>query len=101
MNIWLETYLNLTHLTILNANFYSYQLNDSNCFFNCLSDITKLFCCHFNTSADKLFLLFLCQIDLLRICPVELFPTKLLHTRDPQHVIKMMSNWSFSSLVLF
>ena len=37
------------NLTILNANFHSYQLN--NC--NCLSDITKLFCCHFNTNERK------------------------------------------------
>ena len=56
MNIRLGTYLNLTHLTILNANFHSYQLNNCNCLFNCLSDITKLFCCRFNASEGKLFL---------------------------------------------
>ena len=51
MNIRLETYQNLTRLTILNANFHSYQLNS----YNCLSDI-KLFCCRFNASEGKLFL---------------------------------------------
>ena len=56
MNIRLGTYLNLTHLTISNANFHSYQLNNCNCLFNCLNDITKLFCCRFNASKDKLFL---------------------------------------------
>ena len=39
MSIWLGTYLNLTYLTILNENFYSYQL----CTCNYLSDITKFF----------------------------------------------------------
>ena len=53
MNIWLGTYLNLMHLTILNANFQFYQLN--NC--NCLSDTTKLLYCRFNTSEGKLFLI--------------------------------------------
>ena len=62
MNIWLKTSLNLTHLTILNANFNSYQLNYCNCLFNCLSDITKLFCCRFNASEDQLFYLLFCQI---------------------------------------
>ena len=31
------------HLTTLNANFQFYQLNNCNCLFNCLSDITKPF----------------------------------------------------------
>ena len=43
MNILLGTYLNLTHLIISNANLKFYQLNNCNCLFNCLSDITKLF----------------------------------------------------------
>ena len=56
MSIGLGTYLNLTHLTILNTNFHSYQLNNCNCLFNCLCDITKLFCCRCNASEGKLFL---------------------------------------------
>ena len=56
MSIRLRTYLNLTRLTILNANFHSYQLNNCNCLFDCLSNITKLFCCRFNSSEGKLFL---------------------------------------------
>ena len=60
MDIWLETYLNLLHLTISNANFHSYQLNNCNCLFNRLSDITKLFCCRLlslqHRSEGKLFL---------------------------------------------
>ena len=52
MNIWLGTYLNLMHLTILNVNFHSYQMN--NC--NCINDITKNFCCCFNASEGNLFL---------------------------------------------
>ena len=40
------------HLTILNANFHSYQLN--NC--NCLNDITKILCGRFNASEGKIFL---------------------------------------------
>ena len=79
MNIRLGTYLNLTHLTILNANFHFYQLN--NC--NCLSDITKLFCCRFDASEGKLILFIFplnCLADKLacrQICPVELSPDKL------------------------
>ena len=56
MNIWQGTYLNLMHLIILNANFHSYQLNNCNYLFECLSDKTKLICCHFNASKGKLFL---------------------------------------------
>ena len=44
---------------ILNVNFHSYQLNHCNYFFNCLSNITKLFCCRFNTNEGKLFLFIL------------------------------------------
>ena len=62
MNIRLGTYLNLMHLTILNANFQFYQLNNCNCLFNCLCDITKLFCCHFNANEGKLFYLLSRQI---------------------------------------
>ena len=78
MNIRLEIYLNLTHFTILNANFHSYRLNNCNCLFDCLSDITKLFYCRFNASEGKLFL-FIFPLNWLadelacrRICPVEL-----------------------------
>ena len=52
INIRLGISLNLTHLTTLNANFQSYQLNN----YNCLCDITKLFCCRFNASEGKSFL---------------------------------------------
>ena len=86
MNIWLETYQNLTHLTILNANFYSYQLNNCNCFLNCLSDITKLFCCRFNASASKLFLFIFPLLP--TNCPVELSPAKLVL---PNHHIPRIS----------
>ena len=84
MNIQLETYLNLTHLRILNANFYSYQLNNYNCLFNCLSDITKLFCCGFNASESKLFLFillpnsFVDELACQQICPIELYFAKLV-----------------------
>ena len=80
MNIWLETYLNLTHLTILNAKLHSYQLN--NC--NCLSDITKLFCCRFNAREGKLFLFIFPpnwlddELACRQICPVKLSPAKLV-----------------------
>ena len=55
MNIQLGTYFNLTHLTILNVNFQLYQLNNCNCLFNCLSDITKTFLL-FQCKKGKLFL---------------------------------------------
>ena len=58
MNIQLVAYLNLTHLTILNANFDSYQLKNCNCLFSCLSDITKLFRCCLNASKSKLFFIY-------------------------------------------
>ena len=41
------------HLATLNVNFHSYQPSNCNCLFNCFSDITKLFCYHFNASEDK------------------------------------------------
>ena len=81
MNIRPGMYLNLTHL-ILNANSHFYQLN--NC--NCLSNITKLFCCRFNASENKLFLLIFPQNWLAdelacpQICPVELSLAKLSRT---------------------
>ena len=50
------------HLTILNANFHFYQLNNRNCLFNCHSNITKLFCCRFNVSEGKSKLFISCQI---------------------------------------
>ena len=56
MNIQLGIYLNLMYLTILNVNFQSYQLNNCNCLFNCLSDIAQFFCCYFKASEGKLFL---------------------------------------------
>ena len=68
------------HLTILNANFQFYQLN--NC--NCLSDITKLFCCRFNASEGKLFLFIFPpnwladELTCQQICPVELSPIKFV-----------------------
>ena len=84
MNIWLGTYLNLTHLTILNANFHSYQLNNCNCLFNCFSDITKLFCCRFNASKGKLFTSIFPpnwladELACRQIYPVELSPAQLV-----------------------
>ena len=66
------------HLAILKANFDSYQLNNCNWLFSCLSDITKLFCCHLNGREGKLsFIYFPAKLACLRICPVELSPTKL------------------------
>ena len=51
------------HLTILNVNFHSYQLNNCNYLFNCLSEITKLFCSCFYASEGKIKIIY--------------FPTKL------------------------